>query len=452
MNVSISKVGPERSKLRCLAGELLVAICVQLPGPLAAQTNPVSFPIDLATALRLAGAQNLDVQIAREKLAEAKANQDSAQLQFFPRLAPGIAYRRHDNQIQDVAGSIIDVHKQSYAPGIALAAQLDLGDAIYKSLAAKQLVKAADFALQAQRQESVTAAALGYFDLAFARAAIGVAREAVRISTNYQAQLAVAVDAGLAFKGDLLRVQVQSERNQQFLRQAVENERTAGARLAQTLHLDPSIALDPGEGDLVAISLIETNASLLFLLNQAVIDRPELHQSQSLSAAAREAKKGVQYGPWIPTVGAQVFVGGLGGGKGGDLGNFGDQEDYFFGLSWKIGPGGIFDRSRQRSFDARLKSTELTTAKVRDDITRQVVEAYSRWQSQQDQMSAATRGLAAAVESLRLTQSRKEFGVGIVLETITAEQDLTRARQDYLKTIVQFNQSQFSLRQAVGGK
>src|ERR1051325_8472588 len=36
-------------------------------------TNGVSW-IDLPTALRLAGAHNLDVRIAREKLAEARAN------------------------------------------------------------------------------------------------------------------------------------------------------------------------------------------------------------------------------------------------------------------------------------------------------------------------------------------------------------------------------------------
>ena len=38
-------------------------------------TNMV-YPIDLPTALRLAGAQNLDIQIAREHLNEALANRE----------------------------------------------------------------------------------------------------------------------------------------------------------------------------------------------------------------------------------------------------------------------------------------------------------------------------------------------------------------------------------------
>src|SRR5687767_9866915 len=64
--------------------------------------------IDLPTALQLAGARSLDIQIARERLAEARANKESAVWQFFPWLAPGFSYRRHDNLIQDVSGNVID--------------------------------------------------------------------------------------------------------------------------------------------------------------------------------------------------------------------------------------------------------------------------------------------------------------------------------------------------------
>jgi outer membrane protein TolC len=68
-----------------------------------------------------------------------------------------------------------------------LTSQLDLGEAIYKKLAAKQFMQAADHALEARRQESVAVAAQAYFDLSFAQAAVGVAGEAVRIATNYEA-------------------------------------------------------------------------------------------------------------------------------------------------------------------------------------------------------------------------------------------------------------------------
>ena len=140
---------------------------------------------------------------------------------------PGISYRQHDDKLQDVEGNIIDVHKNSYAPGATIGAQVDLGDALYKALAAKQLASAATHGLEAQRQGSVFAAAQGYFDLALAANAGSVARESVRISTDYQGQLEEAVNAGIAFKGDLLRIRVELERNQLAAQQAAEQQRIA---------------------------------------------------------------------------------------------------------------------------------------------------------------------------------------------------------------------------------
>lgn len=408
--------------------------------------------IDLATALRLAGAQNLDVQIAREKLAETKANHEGAVTQFFPWLAPGITYRRHDNLLQDVAGRILEVHKDSYVPGVALGAQVDIGDALYRSLATKQLVQAANHALESERQAATLAAAQGYFDLALAQASLSVAREAVRIATNYEAQIQHAVGAGIAFKGDQLRAQVQAERNQLAVRQAAEQQRVAAARLAQTLHLDPVVELIPADADLAPIPLIQTNKALDSLVQEALVARPELRQSQSLVAAAQDARKGALYGPLIPTLGAQAFGGGLGGGLKGGPSSFGEQEDYAVALGWRIGPGGLFDFSRKRAAESRLAGAKLTEDKVRQEIVRQVVEAFTRVQSLSDQIQTARQGLAAAEEGLRLAQERKEFAVGIVLETIQAEQDLTRARNDYLKVVAEFNKGQYALSRAVGGR
>src|SRR6266851_3444502 len=121
---------------------VLISLAPQLQGQVpasstAANTNK-SYAIDLPTVLRLADAQNLDIQIARERLKEAKANQEGATEQFFPWVSPGAAYRRHEGRIQAVDGAIFDAEKQAYAVGGTLTAQMDLGDAIYHSLAAKQ--------------------------------------------------------------------------------------------------------------------------------------------------------------------------------------------------------------------------------------------------------------------------------------------------------------------------
>ncbi len=415
-------------------------------------TNTAPTLIDLPSALRLAGAASLDVQIARERLNEAKAQHDSAIEQFFPWLSPGVVYHRRDGMAQSVpAGIVSEAHFDSYAPGATIGGQVILGDAIYNSLAARQKVRASDQALAAQHQDSTLAAAEGYFDLAKARTLTDVAKQAAQTSRDYQQQLHAATEAGIAFKGDELRVQTQTERYEIAARQALERQRIAAADLAEVLHLDPAVELAPVPDEFAPVRLISTNAALDSLVQWALHSRPEVGQSRALVSAAQVSRDGAAYGPLIPTLNGQAFLGGLGGGPDNGRSKFGASEDYLVGLSWRIGPGGLFDRGRLKDNKAQLALTELNDAKLRDRIVREVVTALARVQSLSDQIVLAERNLATATEALRLTRERKQFGVGVVLEDIEAQQDLVRARFDYVETIAEFNKAEYRLNRAVGG-
>ncbi len=429
-------------------GTIVLGVCVA-----HAQTvNGGTYPIDLPTALRLAGAQNLDVQIARQRLREAEANRVSALEQFFPWLGAGVSYHRRDGLAQAVpAGTISQTHFDSYAPGGTITAQVVLGDAIYNSLAARQLVRASDQALETQRQDSALGAAQGYFDLAKAKALVEVARQALQTSQDYQQQLHEAVTVGIAFKGDELRVQTQTERFRIALRQVAERQRVAAATLAQILHLDPAVELVPQDAGLTPLTLFDTNTSPEVLVQRALSARPELKQSQALVSASREATNGAVYGPLFPSISAQVFAGGLGGGHDNQPGNFGASEDYLVSLGWHIGPGGLFDVGRINARRAQLDAAQLGDAKLKDIISAQVIESLTRAQSWSDQIALAGQNLATADKTLRLTRERKQYGVGIVLEDIQAQQALDQARADYVTTIAEFNKAQYGLNKAVGG-
>src|SRR4051812_29149277 len=414
----------------------------------SATTN--TYLIGLIETLRLAGAQNIDIQIAAQRLAEAKANYQSSVWQFLPWLSPGVSYRRHDDLIQNVEGAIIDVHKDSYTVGPAIVAQLDLGDAIYKHLASRQLRNASDFALESERADAILVAARAYFDLLKAGGSVAASKTAVSLSSNYSAQVEQAVQAGIAFKGDLLRIRVQAERDLLTLRQSQEQTRIAAARLAEVLHLDPALELSPSEQDLVPLSLVKTNATLEALVGQALASRPELKQSRSLTEAARESRRGASYGPLIPTLGAQVFAGGLGGGRDSSPSTFGASEDYQFTLAWRLGPGGLFDAGRIHASEARLQIARLSETKLRDELSRQVIESLTRVHSLNDQLVTAQRAVHDSEETVRLTEQRKQFAVGAVLETIQSQQELTRARFDLINLISEQNKAQYTLAHAIG--
>ena len=430
---------------------LAFAALLQLPTVSAHAFRSNRLLIDLPAALRLAGARNLDVKIARDRLKEAQAKRTSSLERFFPWLAPGVSYQRRGGLAQAVpAGTISPAHFQSYAPGATVAAQMNLGNAIYGALAARQLAHAANHALQAHRQDAMLAAARGYFNLAKDKALVGVAKETLRIARDYQDQLREAVAAGIAFKGDELRAQSEVERDRILLERAREGQRIAAARLAQILHLDPIIELVPKVSDLVPMRLIAPDATLNALVRQALQSRPELQQGRAVMRAARDRKDGATYGPLIPTISAQYFGGGLGGGPDNGPGRFGRQSDLYASVTWRMGPGGLFDFGKIRASQARLDAAQARVEEIHDEISREVVQAWTGVQSLRRQLATARSSLTAADEALRLTQQRKAFGVGVVLENIQAQNDLSRARAEYLNVVATYDKAEYDLNQAIG--
>jgi len=414
--------------------------------PAAAPT----YPIDLPTTLRLAGAQNLDVQLAHNAVDDAHANYVSALERFLPTLAPSASYLHHSGFDQNVNGTMIDVTRHADKNGAYLTAQIPVGDAIFTSLQTHQLVAAADAGAKVQDQDSSLLAAQQYFALVSAGALVDVVTDSLRISQSYEQQLKEAVQIGIAFKGDALRVETQTERLQLDLTRARQQLRLAATQLAQTLHLQPTIALIPAEREPAPLALADLNASPEELIRTALQNRPEVARSNALIAAAEDSRRGAIYGPLLPTVGGQAFAGQFNGAPGDASDAGGARRDYAVGLSWTIGPGGLFDFGRIRSSGAKLTAAELSDEKLRDQIGREVVDGYTRVQSLFEQLRVARVNLNSAEETLRLTRQRKQMGVGVVLEDIQAQQELLKVRTDLVTIVTELNQQQYALLHSVG--
>jgi outer membrane protein TolC len=420
--------------------------------PTQSQSQAKTGTIDLPTALRLAGANNLDVEIAREKVNEARAASDSARARFFPWIAPSIVVRRHDENIQAVDGPILDADKQSLAAGIGVNAQLDLGETYYQNLVAKQVVRSNEAALAGRQREATYRAAAGYFELLRARAAVIAAEEASRIAERHAEQITATTEAGLTFQGDAARVRAARERAALTLIRVRTDQRLAAARLAEILRLDPTVDLTPPDGDLAPLSFVNADQDLGTLVTHALATRPELDEAAARIEAARVLRRASHRGPLVPTLGAQAYIGGLGGGPGGaSLGrDFDTSSDVALGVSWRIGPGGLFDRNRQRETASRERQVELEREKIQDAIRRQVVEQHARLQSLAAQIELARKTLEATDQTARLSRQRRETGVSAALEDLQAEDELARARRDYLGTIADYNLAQYALRYATG--
>ena len=87
---------------------------------------------------------------------------------------------------------------------------------------------------------------------------------------------------------------------------------------------------------------------------------------------------------------------------------------------------------------------------MRELIRRQVVEQHVRVRSLATQVELARKTLEAADQTARLSRQRRDTGVSAVLEDLQAEEELARARRDYLSIVAEHNQAQYALKHAVG--
>ena len=426
---------------------VLMAIAASLWTAAACGDSPT---ITLQVVLKLAGSQNRSVELAAERVREARTTLTRDREQLFPWVSPGVAYRRHDGNLQDVVGNVFDASKQSGVAALTLQAQIELGDTLYRVLASKQALKGIEASEVVQRRNTAQQAAAAYAELSRAAASIDAAEESERISGEFLRQVRQAVEAGMAFSGDAVRAEVQLQRNQSLHLRAQEELRLASVRLAELLRLPMTIELRPDLTEFVPLTLVSTNRPLDALVASALAHRPELQQSQAQSAGAAALKKGTTVGPWFPTLGAQAAVGGLAGGRNGDFRNGDDFQEYGVAATWKIGPGGIGDRSRIRSAESRWRQAKILEEQMRDAVLREVLEARARTDSAAAQVELAGKTVTSSRRLLELSQARREFGVAAVLEVVDAEREYTRARSDQLRAVADHNRLQWELWRAVG--
>ena len=425
-----------------------VLLCMALVGVELYAQKTQTESIDLPAVMRLAGAQAPDIALAEARLEEARANEAGSLWQFFPTLTPGIGYRAHDGRLQDIAGTLLNVEKQSLNAGAAMGLHLEIGEAIYRRLAAQQQVRAAAEQLAAQRQQTLLHAVQTYFDLSRAEQTVRLHEESLKIAREFSTQISRGVQAGLAFKGDELRATAQITRLELRLSQAKERRRHEGTRLAQLLALRPTIELLPVDDRPLPLQFTKRDLTLDEHVQSALAKRPELAGLAALTSAAQHADDGASYAPLYPILDAQYFAGGQGGSMSSSRAGFANSAVTSVSLGWKIGAGGLFDTSRQNLARARLTQSQLNEKKMSDEVVRQVVDAYTSVQLLTQQVSLAAEGIRTGEQGVKLALGRKEWAVGVVLEALQTQQDLIQAKLDYADSVADFNKAQFQLKTA----
>jgi outer membrane protein TolC len=406
--------------------------------------------IDLPTALRLADERNLDVAIYVERIAEASAKVAQAQALAVPNLRVGASYDRHTGNIQETNGQVLDVDRASRFTGVSASVGVDIADAVFAPLVAKQNRAAVTAASTANRHQVLVDVATVYMRLLQSRAESGVVERALEHAADLATLTADYAEAGEGLLADAEMAAVQPLLWQQ--RHVITAERTesAVAELARLLHLDPGARLEPLEDAIPALEIFSGEEDVQQLVSLALLDRPETEQYDALVAAAEDDLSAQRYGLFIPGISLNYSAGDFGGAPGSSIENTSNRDDLMLSLYWQFDNFGLGHRARMNEKRAQLQRIGFERDKLRDSIAAEVREGYARVRSFERQLEYTAVAVARAQQAYTLNRDRIYDRQGLPLEALQAMQTLAAAELADLEARVGYSLAQIRLHTALG--
>jgi outer membrane protein TolC len=427
-------------------------------------------PIDLASALRLAGVRNLQIVVAQQRVEAAVAGQQLAAAQFLPDLNLGTNYDSHTGVLQQTSGEILALNRSAlyggagaYAVGSGtvqipgLQYDVNVSETIFNYLVSRQVTNQSRFDRQAVDNAVLLDVAVAYAELLRAGGARSLAI-LTRNDTGEVARLTAAnARTGQGRQADANRAATELRQRQQAVAEADARLAQASHRLCELLNLDTTTPLRPLESQVVPEPVVPTRIPLPELLVTALMHRPELLARRAAIRAALLELHSAKVLPFSPTVLAGFSDGAFGGGSSigaseGEprFGSLSDRSDVDVVLYWSLRNLGIGNKALIDAARARLGESQLEEMVVLDRVRKEVAVAYVRTQARFAEIDVQAKAVRYGTNAMREDLLRIRGLQGLPIELLDSLRQAATARVDYLDAIIGFNEAQFQLYVALG--
>ncbi len=436
--------------------EALPIVCQQLPPandrPIENADGASAQLIDLTTALRLADTKNPEIALARERIREAFAQQEHAEVLWLPHLEFAPVWQRHDGQIQRSTGEIITVSRSALGVGAGPALSFDWSDALFAKLAARQITAARQAGAFAATNALLLDVALVYNDLLQTYAELRIADETQQNAKSLHDAMLANEKQGKAAAADVARAKAelnQRERERIGLQGKIK---VVSARLAELVYLPPGTTLRPVEAALVPLTMVPEQIPLNDLIVHGLRNRPELAEHRALIEASLEKWRSAKVAPWVPELRVFYTGGGFGGGPNSYVSDFDWRGDAAAMAYWRLDNFGLGNRAFVRERQSQYAQTNFRVTAIENAVAAQIAAARGLADARRQELAMAKSTVEAARESYRLNleRTRRAPEQGRPIELLQAVQALHQALVDYLNVIADYNRAQFRLYAALG--
>jgi outer membrane protein len=271
--------------------------------------------------------------------------------------------------------------------------------------------------------------ASAYYQLMTAQERLQAARDTLKTAQTTQDAAENRLKNGIATLPDVLNARAETSQAVFDEESADGDEKIMRVTLTEVVGADPSpdIVIDGQKSAPLPENL---TMSIEALIHRAMDSRPELMaQAQRIrSAAARVRAAKAEYRPQIVLSGSAAQTSLWPTADYGELGPVSEPTwSAELGVRWRIFDGGVRKNEKLIAESKRREAEdELTT--INDETTREVWTAYIAFRTALRKHDAAVALLASANESYSASLDAYKYGVKNLVDVVTAENQLARAR------------------------
>ena len=423
--------------------------------------------IDLATALRRAGADNPTIALAEEAVRARLAERMQARSLLFPTLDIGTNLRLHRGNFITSGGVVTNINIQSLywgfgadakgagtlaVPGLRLVSHL--ADAIYAPQAAQQKVVQSQFDATAIRYYLLMEVGIRYLALVEAEARQQAYRQSLKDFEEIDRLTANQAKAAQGREAEAQRARSETLLLRAEAQAAEEAIGVAAADLARLLDWDPSLPLRAADAAPLLLEIVSPNLSLPQLLEQAMANHPAIAARSADVAYQQIRLRQERMRPLLPVIAVGFSAGEFGGG-GPDtpsrLGNFAPRTDLDIVAIWSLQNLGLSNRAFQNVARSDLESARIERARLLDRVRREVVDAHALVELRRQEMELARKRVETSQRAYAQDLARaKNPPLGRPIEVLSSASQLAAARQDLIRAIIGYSQAQLQLQAALG--
>ncbi|MDD3012214.1 MAG: TolC family protein [Candidatus Gastranaerophilales bacterium] len=398
--------------------------------------------INLQSIVEYILTQSIDLNIVKAQIEQAKYIYRRSFASFLPSISGQLPVEKFQGGEIFYGPIPVSLDRLTYRPAISADYQIFTGGKpIFDMWVYKNQYIRTKISYDTNLQKTLLEACKMYFEWLKNSSDVEVANQALKeieVQLEYNNS---RLKAGFGTQLEVLQTKTLMSDRKNLVLKAENKKDSSRINLATLLNISPAMEMEPEKTFIEPLVLWDKNLTLPQLYDISTKTRPDIKELTYFIAQAK-----AEYSSSIADLFPSINVGGYLRGIGPDINALDNSAQGALSLNFNLLRNlGVGSWNNIKTAKARFKEAALNKEKLLNDIYKTIAQSYYDCKFYEQQLQVTKEKMKDAKEAYRIALARLKTGVGLNLEVIQAQSELTKSNLEYQTSVRDYNVSQLNL-------